>query len=109
MDIFFETDRLARLMFSDQGLKRRYGDITARKIRTRLSQIEAADTLEDIRAMPGRCRELKHDRRGQLAIDVHGGLRLVFEPLPPVPRREDGGLDWSSVEAVVVLEVVDYH
>ena len=109
MDITFETDRLARLMSSARDLRRRYGDIGAKKIRARLSQIEAADTLEDLRVMPGRCHELRGDRRGQLALEVHGGHRLVVEPVAPAPRREDGGLDWGRVEAVVVLGVHDYH
>lgn len=109
MDISFGSARLARLLASDRDLTRRYGAIGARKVRTRLIQIEAADTLADMRLMPGRCHELKGDRRGGLAVEVHGGLRLVFKPADPVPQRDDGGLAWDRVEAVIVLEVVDYH
>jgi len=54
--------------------------------------------------------ELKSDRRGQLAVDVSKNERLVFEPADdPPPTKPDGGLDWSQVTAVRILEVVDYH
>lgn len=39
-----------------------------------------------------------------------GGKRLVFEPdQDPVPKKEDGGLDWARVTAITVVEIGDYH
>ena len=38
--------------------------------------------------------ELTHDRSGQLAVDLHRGFRLVFEPAGDWRNKPDGGLDW---------------
>jgi len=63
-----------------------------------------------MRTLPGaRCHELKGNRAGQLAVSLDHPGRLIFEPTKPVPRREDGGLDWTRVTAIEVIEIVDYH
>lgn len=63
-----------------------------------------------MRGLPGRCHELKADRQGQLAIELHGGKRLILAPNhDPVPCKPDGGLDWARVTCVTIIEVVDYH
>jgi proteic killer suppression protein len=92
-------------------MKREWGDQSARKVAQRLQELEAAESLADVRLLPAaRCHELAGDRKGQLAVEVHSGLRLVFEPdHNPTPRHPDGGLDWERVDAVTVIEVVDYH
>jgi proteic killer suppression protein len=110
MEIAFATPRLQRRFESEKELRRAYGRDSAKKIMTRIADIEAATSLEEFRRLPGRCHELGGDRQGQLALDLAGGKRLVFEPNHnPAPVKEDGGLDWSLVEAVRVIEVVDYH
>nr|WP_202944543.1 hypothetical protein [Oscillochloris trichoides] len=93
-----------------KALSRRYGDEQARRILRRLDDLRAADTLDVLRTLPGRCHELKQDRIGQIAIDVRHPYRLIFVPAhDPIPRREDGGLDWSHVTSVRILAVEDYH
>ena len=50
------------------------------------------------------------DRQGQLAVDLVHPKRLVFEPdHDPLPTNAAGGLDWSQVTAIVIVEIVDYH
>lgn len=92
-------------------MKREWGDQSARKVAQRLQELEAAESLADMRLLPAaRCHELAGDRKGQLSVEVHSGLRLVFEPdHNPIPRRPQGGLDLERVEAVTVIEVIDYH
>ncbi|MGV8084049.1 MAG: type II toxin-antitoxin system RelE/ParE family toxin [Coriobacteriia bacterium] len=88
----------------------KYGPTVGRKLDLRLAQLLAAPSLDTMRRLPGRCHELQGDREGQLAIDLHGCLRLVFVPAadsPPV--KPDGGLDWRTVTAIRILEVTDYH
>ena len=76
----------------------------------RIADLEAAACLEDFRTLPGRCHELKADRKGQLAMDLVGPRRLIFRPAHnPVPLCQTGGLDWTKVTAVCIIEVVDYH
>lgn len=110
MDIVFASGKLRDLLNDDKELKKRYGKDGAKYIRRRLDDLHAAENLEDMRSLPGRCHELKGDRQGQLALDLHKGYRLMFEPEhDPVPAKPDGGLDWKRVTAVRILSVEDYH
>ena len=109
LDITFDTQRLQKLCSSKDGLTRRYGDAVAKKVMLRLTQLDAVDRLEDMRQLPGRCHELKGDRHGELAVDLHQSYRLIFEPTGEPPSKEDGGLDWSSVTSITVLGIDDYH
>lgn len=88
-----------------------FGKALAERLQQRLAELKAADTLDDIsRLPPVRCHELSQDRKGQLAVDLVHPKRLIFEPdHNPAPRRADGGLDWSHVTKICVIEVVDYH
>ena len=92
-----------------KALQRKYGEPGAKKIRTRLHALESAETLEDMKYLPGRCHELTHDRKGQLALDLHKGFRLVFQPKEQSLTGTGQSLDWSQVDAVVILEIIDYH
>jgi toxin HigB-1 len=110
VNIVFPSERMAAEFNSLKALSRSYGAEQARRILKRLDELLAADNLEVMRTLPGRCHELKHDRAGQLAIDVRHPYRLIFEPAnEPIPRKEDGGLDWSKVTRIRILEVEDYH
>ena len=97
-------------MNSDKKLNSTYGDEMARKIRARLDDIAAADCLEDMKTLPGRCHELASDRAGQLGVSLKGQYRLVFTPDHDPPMlKKDGGLDWLHITKIKVVEVVDYH
>lgn len=110
MDITFANQRLQKECESRRALQRTHGQAGARKLMARLADLSAASTLEDARSLPGRCHELDGDRKGQLAVELSGGKRLVFEgAADPPPRKKDGGLDWLAIDAIRVLEIVDYH
>lgn len=110
MEIAFATTRLQKQCSSGRGLRRRLGDQVARKATAHLATLAAATSLEDLRYLPGRCHELRGDRDGQLAIDLPDGKRLVLEPAAePAPSKPDGGLDWTQVRDVRILEIEDYH
>jgi len=110
MDVVFVNRRLQKACNSAKEMAREWGSQMAKKLQQRLSELAAAGTLEDMRKLPGRCHELKADRKGQLALDLVHPKRLVFSPdHNPTPALPDGGLDWSKVSKIVILEVVDYH
>lgn len=110
MHLSFANQKFQRECESRKALTRTHGQAGARKVMARLADLAAAASLEEMRRLPGRCHELSGDRKGQLAIDLSGGRRLVFEPAAtPIPTKSDGGLDWSAVDAVRVLEITDYH
>lgn len=111
MEIVFKTAGLQKDMTDTKRCVRRYGADQARLLRRRLDEFRAAETLADIARLPGpRCHEYTQDRKGQLSVDLRHPYRLIFEPADdPVPRKEDGGLDWQAVKAVRILEVYDPH
>jgi toxin HigB-1 len=110
MNISIADRRLAKLLNQRRLLQKKYGPVRARKIAQSISTLQAAETLEDMRYFPGRCHELTGDRAGQLAIDLDGPYRLIFEPdHNPLPRKDDDGLDWTAVTAVTIIAVEDYY
>jgi proteic killer suppression protein len=111
MEVRFEKRSMQKACSSEKETRRRWGAALAQKLRQRLAELQAADTLDDIaRLPPARCHELKGDRAGQLSVDLVHPQRLIFEPDDdPIPRKDDGGLDWTKVTKVVVLEVCDTH
>lgn len=111
MEITFTSRKLQKVCNSEKEMRARFGKPLAERLKQRLAELKAAETLEDIRRLPSaRCHELSQNRKGQLAVDVVHPKRLIFEPdHNPVPRKPDGGLDWPHVTRIRVIEIIDYH
>lgn len=110
MEISFAKRSLQKTCESHRSLQKKHGTSCATKISSRLADLEAASSLEEFRNLPGGCHELDGDRAGQLALKLPDGKRLIIKPsADPVPTKNDGGLDWTAVDAIVVIEIVDYH
>ena len=111
MEVSFDSRSMQKACSSAREAKKKWGDRTAGRLQQRLLELKAADTLADISHLPpARCHELKGDRAGQLSVDLVHPYRLLFEPdHDPVPRKPDGGLDWTKVTRILVLEVCDTH
>lgn len=111
VDIRFKTAKLAKECNDIKLLQRRHGQPQAGLIRRRLDELRAAPTLATMRALPGpRCHELKGDRQGQLSVDLAHPYRLLFTvDQSPQPELPAGGLDWSKVTRILILEIVDTH
>lgn len=111
MEIKYGSTWLKKRCDSEREGNKEWGLPVAKKLRLRLAELRAAARLSDISPhKPARLHELYHNRAGELAVDLHGGFRLVFEPYHiPVPKKPDGGLDKDAVTAIKVIEVGDYH
>ena len=82
----------------------------ASAIATRIKELQATSTLDDMRFLAGKIEELKGQRKGQFSIRLSANFRLIFEPNhDPVPTKADGGISWVAVTRVKILEVEDYH
>ncbi len=111
MDILFQGRKLEKACH-DQSLRiRTYGLARAKLLERRLKEFRIAENLEEIRLLPQvRCHELKGNRQGTLSVDLDHPYRLIFEPAnDPVPRKSDGGLDWTQVTVIRILAVENYH
>lgn len=89
--------------------QQKLGKACARKLQTRLADMEAASSVS---ALPpvGRPHPLKGEWAGCFALDLAGGKRLVLEPdHDPVPEDVDGAIDWSAVTGIRIVYIGDYH
>lgn len=108
MDITFKDKKVRELCEKQAAAEKKLGAACARKLRTRLSDLEAAARVTDL--VTGNPHPLKGDRVGQFALDLAGGWRLVFTPdHDPCPTRPDGGIDWFQVTIVCIEYIGDYH
>ena len=81
-----------------------YGPENAKKLKTRLDDLDAAQSMETMRTLPGHLEELKKDRAGHFSARLHGGMRLIVKSQKtPPPIKPDGGLDWSAIDSISVV------
>jgi plasmid maintenance system killer protein len=110
VEVLIENRRLHEAAGDRRVREARYGKAAAKRIALRLQQLAGAETLEDMRHLPGRCHELTADRAGCLALDLVQPYRLIIKPTQqPPPQLGSGGLDWGAVDSVTVLDIIDYH
>lgn len=87
-------DKATALVFQG-GLPRGMARDLAQAARRKLTMLDAAERLDDLRVPPGnRLEALRGDRAGQHSIRINGQWRLVFI------WRDDGPHE---------VEIVDYH
>lgn len=110
MQLTFADKKLERYANNDKIRRKKLGPIRSDLYKLRLDQLYAADTLEDVRYLPGKYHELKGDRKGQWACDLDQPYRLIFEPKEkPIPTDPDGKYIWVEIVAVEIIEIKDYH
>lgn len=108
MEIRFKDQKLRKICEQQAVATKQLGAVGARKLRTRLADLEAADRVTDLTA--GNPHPLKGSREGQFALDLAGGWRLVFAAAnDPVPRKGDASIEWSQVTIVSIEYIGDYH
>lgn len=111
MELSFTNKKLAKLLNSQKETFRAYGPDNGKRILLRLQQIADANTLAELACLPQtRVHELKANRKEQISVDVKHPYRLLLIPNhDETPRKPDGGLDWSRITRVTVIEIADTH
>lgn len=110
MKITFADKKLEKLANDDRKMLKELGKQRATILRRRLTQLEDATTLEEVRYLPGNYHELTINRKGQWACDLDQPYRLVFTPHEsPIPINEDGQYIWLEITGVEVIEIINYH
>ena len=111
MEIFYSSKKQKKTLTNSSRLVRKYGKRQANLILQRIDDLKIVKTLAQISSSPPtRCHELVGDRAGQLSLDLKHPYRLIIEPAnEPIPRKEDGGLDWSRVTEIRIIGVEDTH
>jgi plasmid maintenance system killer protein len=110
LNICFKNRKLEKALTDPISLNKSYGSL-AKRIHQRLVELGDAENLEVMKTiLAARCHELSGSRKGEFAITVSVNYRLIFEPHhQPVPRKQDGGLDWKEITEIQINEVTDYH
>jgi len=78
VEITFDDNKLEKLANDDRKMLKELGKVRATILRRRLTQLEDARTLEDVRYLPGNFHELTQNRKGQWGCDLDQPYRLVF-------------------------------
>lgn len=108
MEIRYKDKKIRELCEKKAVAEKKLGTASAHKLKVRLLALEAALRVTDLTA--GNPHPLKGDRKGQFALDLAGGWRLVFAPAnEPCPTRPDGSIEWSQVTIISIEFIGDYH
>jgi len=108
MEIEFNSPKLQKLCEDNRYAKRELGQSCAKKLQTRIADIFAAQSVFHLPT--GKPHQLKGDHKGEFALELSDGKRLVIIPANnPTPLNEDGNTDWSLVTKVRIIYIGDYH
>ncbi len=111
MNITFRSKKLQKCCSTEKQALKEFGQKRARKLMQRLMELNAADNLSQIPPTPPpRCHELTGNLKGILSVDLDHPWRLLFVPAHnPIPKKEDGGLDWAQVTDIEIVAIEDTH
>jgi proteic killer suppression protein len=110
MEVSFVDERLKQACETVSERMRKWGQPAAKNLKTRLDDLRAARSMDDMRNLPGRWEELTGERRGYFSCRLDKALRLILRPSrQPPPTKEDGGLDWQRIDQITITELVNYH
>lgn len=110
VDIFFKSNKLAKVLNDDARLKKEYGR-NGQVIKNRLAVLQAAESLAVVPTTPPERRHLlTGEYAGHYAVDLQHPHRIVFIPTDdPPPLKPDGGHDLHNIKSITIIEIVDYH
>ena len=98
MEIEFQNKKLRKLAENERKCRKELGERRATLFLQRIDDLVNANTLEDVRYLPGNYHGLSANRKGQWACDLDQPYRLIFQPLEnPIPTDDNGGYIWVAL------------
>ena len=98
MEVTYKNAVIRKVCTNADVAEKKYDSRMAEVIQLRISQIKAAETVEEmIQYKIGRCHILYGNRKNQYAVDLVHPQRLVFEK------------KGNDIQIANILEIVDYH
>lgn len=105
MKIHYSSKRLKRILEDEILIKRNYGAKDGASICNRLSELRAANSLNEIPATPPpRRHKLQGNKDGCWAVSYSKNNRIIFKP--------QGEFDIERLETIKEIEIInleDYH
>ena len=75
-----------------------------------MSDLEAAESLDHMRMLPGRLHQLTGNLKGVYSLDLEHPLRLLIKPDHDPPKvLPGGGVDEKAVTAIRIVDITDTH
>ena len=105
MEIFCHASRIRKICENDKLAIKKLGNICAKSLRKRSADLEAAETAGELLA--GNPHPLKGNRKGQFAVNLTGGVRLIFEQIETPQLNLP--IDWREVCEIRIFDIGDYH
>lgn len=110
MNVTTENKKLMVLLKGGSQVIREFGPLRGKILMQRVRSLMDANTLEDVRMVPGHFHELVGNRKGQWSCDLDQPYRLIFEPHEePIPTDKDGKYVWIEIKGVELIEITNYH
>ncbi len=110
MNVSFKDKKLRKCAENESYSRKQLGKIRSELFMKRVGDLIVAETLEDVRHLPGHYHELVGDRKGQWACSLDQPYRLIFEPHEdPIPKDGNGGYIWIEIKGVEIIEIENYH
>ena len=104
MKITYSSNKLEKILTTPKLLKRYYSNDYTR-LRNRLSELSAADSLADIPATPPpRRHKLNGDLSDRWGIDYSANDRIIVCPVGDFDVN-----DLSTITEIKILSLEDYH
>jgi proteic killer suppression protein len=111
MKVSYRTTKLRKQCANAKSRQKAFGTERARRLARRLTALEAADNLGDLKNTPGRLHALTGDRAGQLSLDLDGPFRLILEPVTDQDEAFNCAdtATWHRINHVRVVGIEDTH
>ena len=105
MRIYFAPKGLEKYCKDPKLAAKKLGKSCAKGLFRRIADLEAATIASELPA--GNPHPLKGNRKGQFAVKIGKGMRLVFRDY----RQPDSNrnVNWATVDEVLITEIVIYH
>lgn len=105
MNLSFQTKKLRKFCEESKEAIRKYGSDGGRRLISRVNELQAADNLATMRALPqARLHSLSGNREGQWALDLQHPYRLIVVPIDYEDLSKP-----ETITGIMIVEIEDYH
>jgi toxin HigB-1 len=104
LTLAWESQSVRSICEDENHAQRELGAKVAEKLKHRLADLSSATSVRDLLVGRPRIADAEHGR--QMLVDLADGYEMLFEvnhPKPPVYAM--GGIDWSRVTRVKIMDI----
>jgi hypothetical protein len=105
IQLAFESKTLRSICENEDYAQREFGVRVAEKLKHRLADLTSCTSIRDL-VVGRRPRTADSEHGRQMIVDLAEGYEMLLEvnhPKPPV--NETGGIDWSRVTRIKILDI----